>query len=304
MKVSILIAHYNNNHFLKETLESCYIQTYTNWEIVIVDDGSILRPNLDIVPVEFREKVVLFYHEKNLGVGATFKKCAELSSGDLMCMLGAEDKLTPDALEICVDIHKKYENVSLTNSQMYQCDEFLNIIELFKYEPIKPHEQYLKKMSVGSLACFKSKFYFRTEGFSKDFKKAVDHDIYLKLDEVGAIFFINKPLYFYRKNANGVSQGANADLALIFSMKARLNAYHRRKKKRDVFNFTRKEYKQMKTSFLRKNIQYYLTKNKLLISFLFFVRMIVSNPVLITNRQSYVDFLIYIKNKVKFIAFT
>jgi glycosyltransferase involved in cell wall biosynthesis len=298
MKVSILIAHYNNNHFLKETLESCYLQSYTNWEIVIVDDGSIIRPNLDIIPVEFKEKVVLFYNEKNLGVGATFKKCAELCSGDLMCMLGAEDTLTSDALEICVGIHKKYENVSMTNSQMYRCDEFLNVIELFPYEPIKPHEHYIKKMSVGSLACFKRKYYLETEGFSTNFRKAVDHDIYLKLDEVGSIFFINKPLYLYRKNANGVSQGSNANLALIFSMKARLNAYQRRKKNSNLFNITNLEYKTMKASFLRQNMQYYLSKDKLPLSFLFFIRLIVFNPFLILDKQSYVDFLIYVKSKV------
>ncbi len=292
MKVSILIAHYNNNQYLIQTLESCYNQTHLDWEIILVDDCSIIRPSADIIPEKHRDRVIIFYHEKNKGVGATFKKCAELSTGKLICMLGAEDTLSKDALAVCVDIHQKYNNVSLTNSQMYQCDENLNILGLYPYKEVVPKKNYIRNMTIGSLACFKREYYDLTDGFSEYFKKAVDHDIYLKLDEVGELHFINQPLYYYRKNPNGISQGQNSKLAFIFSLKARMNAYFRRKN-RDIMNLSTTEYKELKYIYYKNNIQVNLSNRKLLKSLFALVYLLFHNPLNIFKKESYIDFVVY-----------
>ena len=177
MKVSILIAHYNNNQYLEETLQSCYLQSYDDWEVILVDDGSKIRPDLSLVPEKFRNNVKLHFHEKNKGVGAAFRSCAELSTGELLCMLGAEDTLSSDAIERCVEIHIKYKNVCMTNSQMYECDNFLNVLGLWPYRKIMEkgnhsnirdiHRKYgtLKLKSYPMISPFKRRFFARTKPF-------------------------------------------------------------------------------------------------------------------------------------------
>ena len=59
--------------------------------------------------------------------------------------------------------------------------------------------------------------------------KALDHDIFLKLEEVGSLVFINEPLYLYRSNPIGISQGSNSSRAAQFSLLARYHAYLRRR---------------------------------------------------------------------------
>ncbi len=302
MKVSILVAHYNNNQYLKETLESCYNQTYVNWELIIVDDGSITPPSISIIPEKYRDRVILFFHDVNKGVGATFKMCADLATGDLLCMLGAEDTLSIDALELCVEVHKKNENVSLTNSQMYRCDENLSILGLYPYKEVSPKKTYIKNMTIGSLACFKREYYDLTDGFSEYFKKAVDHDLYLKLDEVGALYFINRPLYHYRKNPNGISQGSNSKEALIFSLKARLNAYKRRSRK-NIFNYNLNEYKELNFLYFKNKIQYNLEIGQIIKALITLCNLLISDPKKIIVKESYVDFIVYLYqyfNKIDF----
>lgn len=65
---SILIANYNNGKYIKEAIDSVYIQDYSNWEIIIVDDAS--TDNSKEIYSEFinNPRIRVFYNEKNRGV--------------------------------------------------------------------------------------------------------------------------------------------------------------------------------------------------------------------------------------------
>ncbi len=97
-------------------------------------------------------------------------------------------------------------------------------------------------VTVGNFATFKTKHYRETEGFDPFFKKALDHDIFLKLEEQGAVIYLPKPLYLYRANPIGISQNANWFEATIYSLLGRKNAYQRRKSKPGMVNLNRDEY--------------------------------------------------------------
>jgi glycosyltransferase involved in cell wall biosynthesis len=97
--VSIIIPCYNYGRFLGEAIESCLKQTYSNIEIIVVDDGSN-----DATPqVAGRYKDVTYVHQKNLGVSVARNNGFGESSGDFMVFLDADDKLLPSAIEIGVN---------------------------------------------------------------------------------------------------------------------------------------------------------------------------------------------------------
>jgi glycosyltransferase involved in cell wall biosynthesis len=229
MLFSIIVANYNNEKYLPELIKSVQFQTYKNWELIIVDDCSDFSPEAILKPYLIDERIKYFKHERNLGVASTFKTAIEHSKGELIGMLGADDALVTKAIELMLEAHLKFPKASLINSDCYWCNQNLEIIEKYRYyKALKQGEELIRNLTIGSFAVFKKSSYQKTEGFDPFFKKAVDHDIYLKLDEVGELRYVHQPLYLYRSNPIGISQNENGVKAAQFSLVAVGNAYKRR----------------------------------------------------------------------------
>ena len=68
---SILVANYNNGCYLMEAIESVYAQTYTNWEIIIVDDASTDNSNELYEKLSQDNRIHVYYNDKNMGCAFT-----------------------------------------------------------------------------------------------------------------------------------------------------------------------------------------------------------------------------------------
>ena len=254
MKFSILIANYNNGKYFKDCYDSILAQTHTDWEVIIVDDKSTdhsVNTISNLIKDDYRFK--LFENEKNYGCGYTKRRCVELATGVICGFLDPDDALLPLALERMIEAHQEYPSASMINSDCFQCDENLNILDKYEfYKPVPPGQTLIKNLTVGSFATFKRSAYLKTAGINPKFKRAVDHDLYLKLDEVGALEYIHESFYLYRINASGISQNSNGIKARQFSILAILDA-HKRRSSLNMNNITSNEAKALKkTWYLRE----------------------------------------------------
>lgn len=101
MKISILTASYNYEHFLSELIESVLFQSYQDWELVIVDDGSKDNSvNLIKTYCERETRIKLFTHENNANRGLleTLKLGISKCSGEYIAFLESDDKWEKDSL--------------------------------------------------------------------------------------------------------------------------------------------------------------------------------------------------------------
>jgi glycosyltransferase involved in cell wall biosynthesis len=98
-KVSIVINNFNYGRFVGEAIESALAQTFTDTEVVVVDDGSTDNSWSVIQSFGARIKAVL---TKNGGQGAAYLKCFEHSSGEFVLFLDSDDLLDVKAVEQCM----------------------------------------------------------------------------------------------------------------------------------------------------------------------------------------------------------
>jgi glycosyltransferase involved in cell wall biosynthesis len=230
---SVLIANYNNAHFLNQAIESVIVQTYANWEIVVVDDGS--TDNSFSIYEEYKNnnKIRIHYNEKNKGIGFTKRLLCDLANGDLLAFLDSDDALHPDALNEMVKAHNSNPESSLICSRFYLCDENLKVITKSNYcipIPIGETAINFPPSKVAShFAVFKSRCYKLTSGISLEYPLSEDMDLYYKLEETGKITLIDKHLYYYRNHNGSVSQNDDkAFNAFVYNIKAKLDACERR----------------------------------------------------------------------------
>lgn len=114
MKFSILIPAYKLA-FFKECLDSILVQTYKNFEIVIVNDSS--PEDLDSVVLKYSDsRIKYFKNEKNCGainVVDNWNICLSHATGDYVICIGDDDKLLPNCLEDYFKLLEKYPNIGL-----------------------------------------------------------------------------------------------------------------------------------------------------------------------------------------------
>lgn len=231
-KFSVLISNYNNGKFILDAINSVKRQTYPNWELIIIDDCSTDNSAEIYKSLEKDERIRIMFNEHNLGQGCTKHQCVRRAEGEICGFLDPDDALTEDAIQIMVEEHRKHPDASLINSTCFETDKDLNVLSVCSYGcPIPPGQTFLSyRKGITHFATFKKKYYEKTEGIGVFMLRAPDHDLFYKLEEVGKVYYVDKPLYYYRQNTgiNFSIGDENMIKAHAWDLYAMINACRRR----------------------------------------------------------------------------
>lgn len=228
---SVLIANYNNGCYLQEAIDSVLAQNYENWEIVIVDDKSTDDSYKIYNKYKGDGRFRVYYNEENRGVGYTKNQCVKNANGWICGFLDPDDVLVSEgALEIMIKAHQYNMMASIVYSNMYQADERLD--NKIKYESsiigVKESALETRSWPLHHFLTFKRELYFKTEGIDPCMHRAVDYDMYYKLEEVGTVVHIDDYLYMQRSNPHSLSLNDNAYKAAAWHSYACIQAMKRR----------------------------------------------------------------------------
>lgn len=119
-KVSVIIPAYNQAQYLPDALDSVLAQTYTNWETIIVDDGS--PDNVAEIAARYSgcDSRIKFLHTDNYGLSAARNTGAAHSDGEYLVFLDGDDKIAPEYIENCVKALQSDSYIKVAAPQM-QC---------------------------------------------------------------------------------------------------------------------------------------------------------------------------------------
>ncbi len=103
MLITIIIPFNNRFKYVNSAIESILRQTYTNWELILIDDASSDR----FIQCFQDSRIKLIRNQYNIGPGASRQKGIEASKGRYICFLDSDDVYTPDFLEKNLEKHSK-----------------------------------------------------------------------------------------------------------------------------------------------------------------------------------------------------
>ena len=110
--ISVVIPLYNKEKQIANTLRSVFAQTYTDYEIIVVNDGS--TDNSVAVVESLNDPLIRLIHQKNAGVSAARNRGIEEARGEYIALLDGDDEWKPKYLETIFNLIKKY----------HECDVF------------------------------------------------------------------------------------------------------------------------------------------------------------------------------------
>lgn len=182
-KLSIIIATYNSEKTLEKTLESLLVQTYRQFEVVMIDglskDGTVsIIKKFDGL---FSEKGISFIwiSEKDKGIYDAWNKGLEKVNSDWIAFLGSDDTYYPDALENYAHQIERQPNINYICSKVEYVDEKGKVLKLLK-NPYD-YKQMIRYMDIAHVGSFHHKTLFETYGnFDITCKIVGDYDFFLK----------------------------------------------------------------------------------------------------------------------------
>jgi len=152
IKVSIITPLYNSEAFISETIKSVLQQTFTDWELLLIDDHSSDK-TIQIVEgfIDKNKKIKLLKNERNSGAALSRNKGIEIAKGDYIAFLDADDLWKPEKLQKQLAFMEA-ENCEVCFSSYEQIDASgkpLN--KLIQALPVLSYNKYLKSNYIGNL---------------------------------------------------------------------------------------------------------------------------------------------------------
>lgn len=216
--VSIIIPCYNQGEYLNETLKSVYLQTYENWECIIVNDGSTDNTEEIAKSWEAKDSRFKYYLKKNSGVSSTRNFAISKAVGKYLQFLDSDDLLEIRKIELSInEINKasgEKPEIIITNFKMISSDS-KQILPAFceLNEKSFTFDNFLFNLFSIQLQCgfFDIKL-FEDIRFPENLSAQEDWIVWIKIFKSSPKYiFIDLPLAFYRINPSGRMNTIGAD---------------------------------------------------------------------------------------------
>nr|VFJ53910.1 MAG: Glycosyl transferase family 2 [Candidatus Kentron sp. FM]VFJ56159.1 MAG: Glycosyl transferase family 2 [Candidatus Kentron sp. FM]VFK12944.1 MAG: Glycosyl transferase family 2 [Candidatus Kentron sp. FM] len=235
-RVTVVIPVYNTARYLGEAIESILSQTFGDFELIAIDDGSTDGSGRILKDYADRDDRMRVIKQENQGVSRSFNRGIELAAGGYLARMDSDDIALPTRLAQQVVYLDSHPDVVAVSGWVLRIDEEGAPIGYMK--PPEKHEEiddllmgrsWPRKGGAFIHGCSMARTGVLRQlgGCREDFEPTDDRDLWLRISEVGRLHNIQRVCLKYRQNPTGLS-GSRIQEQRAQSRRAVLDAYRRR----------------------------------------------------------------------------
>jgi glycosyltransferase involved in cell wall biosynthesis len=206
--ISIIVPCYNQEHYIAECLDSVILQTYKNWECIVIDDGSIDNTKMIVEKFTKIDSRITYYYQANSGVCVARNIAIAKSKGKYILPLDGDDKIGNTYIEKAVTLMQNDENLSVVycNAEYFGQRTGKWILPPYSFKML------LSKNILFSSCVFRKVNFDKTNGYDVNMRTGLeDWEFWIALlNDKSKVFCINELLFFYRINTNSRNHSFNA----------------------------------------------------------------------------------------------
>ncbi|MDL1957248.1 MAG: glycosyltransferase [Candidatus Desulfofervidus auxilii] len=197
-KVSVIIPTYNRANFLKEAIESVLNQTYKDYELIIVDDGSTDETPKIIAQYKNKLKYIVIPHH---GVSKARNVGIKTAKGEFIAFLDSDDLWYPKKLEVQINFFDNHHNALICQTEeiWLRNGKRVNPKKYHKKPSGMMFEKSLERCLISPSAVMMHKTLFEKVGlFDESFPACEDYDMWLRITARFPVYLLPEPLVIKR----------------------------------------------------------------------------------------------------------
>jgi glycosyltransferase involved in cell wall biosynthesis len=234
MKISVIIPAYNHEKYIIEAINSVLTQSYHDFEIIIVNDGSTDSTEQKILSIHDRR--IHYVSQENSGAHSAINRGISLSQGEYISILNSDDIYLPKRLEMCLNFLEKNTNYSVVMSTVEGIDRlgmpvrrrvtpkakewldwYIYDLPLFNEDEFYPNA-FAKNILLTTSNLFVRRKCFQECGVFKGLRYAHDWDMLLRLSRRYQIHLIKEDLLKYRMHSENTIHERDSGLKVQFEV--------------------------------------------------------------------------------------
>lgn len=208
--ISVVMSVYNDSEFVGSAIESILSQTFRDFELVIIDDGSKDNSRQVVERYAERDSRIRLIVQKNSGLTqALIRGCSE-ARGQFVARHDSDDVSLPTRFEKQLDLFQRTPEAVVVGCWSERVEPFGQVFGR-NIRPIDPQEAtaLFQKQELGPAghgsAMFRKDVYHRIGGYRSEFRVSQDFDLWLRFSEMGLFAYVPEVLYRYRYDGVSIS---------------------------------------------------------------------------------------------------
>ncbi|HIF9538797.1 TPA: glycosyltransferase [Photobacterium damselae] len=207
-KVSIVLPVFNAEDYVKEAIESVLNQTFRDFELIIINDGS--TDNSSLIINKIHDKRIVYIEQENKGLSKSLNLGISKARGTYIARMDADDICMPDRLLKQVEVFEKNPDIAIVCGNVIYINS-QGVGDRVSLTPSKD-KAIRFKLKKGNVifhpsTMFRLNIYNKTRGYDENINCYIeDYILWLQILEYGNIFCIKEPILKYRVLDNSISR--------------------------------------------------------------------------------------------------
>jgi glycosyltransferase involved in cell wall biosynthesis len=206
-KISLIMPVYNGAKFIKQTIESVLNQSFSDFEFIIIDDGS-LDNSFEIINSFQDDRIKYFKNEKNSGIVFSLNRALEIASSEYIARIDADDICIQDRLKLQLEFLEQNSNVGVCSGSICYIDSN-GVQGLTVKMPISNDDCKIKFLFgnpiIHPASMFRRELALKVGGYTAGMEPAEDYDFWLKILEISDIQNVDEIVLKYRTHSTNYS---------------------------------------------------------------------------------------------------
>lgn len=202
--ISVYIVNHNYGRYLEQAIDSVLKQTFKDFEIIFIDNGS-KDDSRDRLEKYFKNNKIKIILQKNIGLNAANNVALKFARGKYIMRLDADDYLDKNALEIMFLALEKKKKLGLVFPDYFTVDENNNILSLIRRHDFT-EVTLLDQPAHGACTMIRKDYLQLVGGYDESYHCQDGWDLWVKLIKNYGVININLPLFFYRQHEENLTK--------------------------------------------------------------------------------------------------
>ena len=218
-KVSVIMSVYNGEKYLREAINGILNQTFTDFEFIIVNDGSTDN-SLKIIQSYDDERIGIINNKKNIGLTKSLNKALKQARGEYIARQDADDVSLPNRFEEQIRYFEEHPETALLGTSIYKIDENGEIVgkHIVLAKPSKKDLLKGNQFNHGS-TIFKKEIIDKVGGYNELIRYSQDYELWLRIAKQYKVRNLTQVLYKLRFHDENVGL-TNTEESTLYSFLA------------------------------------------------------------------------------------